>query len=66
MTDTTIQTTRPATAMTDEARLGWALAVLVAAVTAATSVWGLPALALSALAMVPVIWVLLLLITVGK
>ncbi|SHH83983.1 hypothetical protein [Marivita hallyeonensis] len=42
------------------------LAVLIAALAFAVSQWGLVALSLTALALVPVIMVVLVLITVGK
>ena len=42
------------------------VALLVAAVALAVKTWGLVALGLTALAMVPVMFIVLLLITVGK
>ncbi|MBV2358259.1 hypothetical protein KUH32_00595 [Thalassococcus sp. CAU 1522] len=43
-----------------------AVAALVALVAKATVLWGLPALAMSAMAMVPVAFVVLIMITQGK
>lgn len=42
------------------------LVMVLSLVGIATMTWGLPALAMAALAMVPVMFVVLLLITVGK
>lgn len=42
------------------------LAAFVSLVVVAVMTWGLPALAMTALAMVPVMFVVLILITVGK
>ena len=42
------------------------VAVFLAAVTAAVATWGLPALAMIALTAVPIMFVVLVLITVGK
>lgn len=42
------------------------VAVFLGVVALATYIWGLPALAMIALAFVPVMFVILLLITVGK
>ncbi len=50
----------------ETARILLAVLAFVALVAAATLTWGLPGLAMSALACVPVIFVVLLMITVGK
>jgi len=42
------------------------LVVLASLLILAVATWGLPALTMTALAAVPVIWIVLLLITVGK
>ncbi len=69
----TLQDTTPhssnietAKAKSPESMIYLALALVVAAVVAAVSAWGWPALAMICLATVPVIFVVLLLLTVGK
>ncbi|MFP4273949.1 MAG: hypothetical protein ACLFRU_02905 [Paracoccaceae bacterium] len=42
------------------------LVILATLLILAVATWGLPALSMAALAAVPVIWIVLLLITVGK
>lgn len=54
------------TSATVEKTILMAIALFVALVALATWTWGLPALAMIALAMVPVMYTVLLLITVGK
>lgn len=50
----------------DEDTIWYALTILVTLLVLAVKSWGLVALAMTALAMVPVIFVALILITVGK
>ncbi|WP_425071120.1 hypothetical protein [Sagittula sp. S175] len=54
------------TPMAVEKAILMVVALFVAIVALATWTWGLPALAMIALAMVPVMYTVLLLITVGK
>jgi hypothetical protein len=50
----------------DDDTIWYALVILLTALVLACTAWGLAAIAMAALAMVPVIFVLLLLITVGR
>lgn len=50
----------------DEDTIWYALTILVTVLVLAIKSWGLVALAMAALAMVPVMFVVLILITVGK
>lgn len=49
-----------------EENIYYALVILLTALVLAFKVWGLVAITMTALAMVPVVFILLLLITVGK
>lgn len=50
----------------DEDTIWYALVILLTALVLAYQAWGLVAIAMTALAMVPVVFTLLILITIGK
>ncbi len=61
-----IRTSSPAVPMSTEGRIIAFVGLLLALLATAVATWGLPVLAMTALAAVPVIFVCLILITVGK
>ena len=67
MTATTMETdAHETTARRDEAAAGLIALAIIGFFAGATAIWGAVGLAMAALTMVPVIYIVLLLITVGK